>query len=204
LWGISIWQLGWQNHQEFLTRVMPAMSQGLPHFENRSLSTLLYVVSTGKFVSFEDARKGAYIPSPETPFPPIRILAILTFGGFLFFFWYVNKTDSQIYTEVFLLLLWSILFSPVALAYNYLLALMPLVFAWIHPLAQKTSAFQLMLLSASTFMIFSILPNYAAYLTGSFIVQFTMFLVRPAGVILCMWYLMKLLKSENKVLAEYS
>jgi hypothetical protein len=203
LWGISIWQLGWQNHQEFLTRVMPAMSQGLPHFENRSLSTVLYVVSTGKFVSFEDARKGAYTPSPIFPFSPITILAILTFGGMLFFFWYVNKTDSQIYIEVFLLLLWSILFSPVALPYNYLLALMPIVFAWIHPSAQRASTFQLMLLSASTFMIYSILPNYAAYLTSSFIIQFAMFLVRPAGAILCMWYLMRLLKSENKVLAEY-
>lgn len=199
LLGISVWQLGWQNHQEFVTRVMPAMSDGVPNYENRSLSTALYALSAGKFVSFDEIRESGSFTSPKFPAFLFKMLAILTFGGLLFYFWNVNKTSSQIHIEMLLLMLWSIVFSPVSIKYTYFLALAPIVFAWIHPWTKKASTVQLTLLSAATFMTFSILPNYAAVLTTSFIARFAIFLVMPVGVILCMWYLMMMLRSQNTI-----
>jgi hypothetical protein len=199
LWGVSIWQLGWQNHREFYTRVMPAMSDGIPHRDNRSLSTALFAVSTGKFLTFDE---GEYFFPPRSPILLFKILAILTFIGLLYFFWYINKTESQILTEILLLLLWSIIFSPVSLRYSYLVALAPIVFVWIHPWTKKASAFQLMMLSASTFMIFSVLPSYGFVVSNSFPVHLAVFLVMPTGVILCMVYLMMLLRSQSKIPAE--
>lgn len=202
LLGISVWQLGWQNHQEFLTRVMPAMSDGAPNRENRSLSTALYAVKSGKFLTTSEMSSDEY----RAPIEPLKLLfkvfAVITFIGLLAFFWYCCKTDSQIYTEMLVLLAWSIIFSPVSLRYNYLLAVAPIVFAWLHPLTKRASSSLLVLLSSATFMIFSILPNYGFVVSNLFLVELATFMVMPTGVILCICYLVMLSKLEAKTLAE--
>lgn len=202
LLAISVWHLGWQNHAEFAARVLPAMSSGVPHLDNRSLSTAIYAVSAGKFFSNEEIRRGDYIFPEKTPVLLFKILTVVSFGGLLFFFWSKNKTDSGLTVEIMILLLWTLIFSPVSLRYGYLLAVAPVVFAWLHPLTKTASTARLATLSAATFMIFSILPSYVFFAVESFPVQLVLFLVMPVGVVLCMWYLMTLLKAENKTLAE--
>ena len=199
LWGISLWQLGWQNHVEFFTRVMPAMSGGIPHPDNRSLSTVFQVISTGKFLTEDEIRRDEHLFPPEIPGLLFKASAGITFLGLLIFFRHNNKTDSQLYTEVLLLLLWSIIFSPVGLRYTYLLAVFPIVFAWLHPLTKNASSLHLSLLSAATFMIFSILPSYGLVMPLSFPVHLILFLMMPVGVILCIWYLITLLKSRDQI-----
>jgi len=203
LWGVSVWQLGWQNHYEFFTRVMPAMSDGIPLHDNRSLSTAFYAVSTGKFLSFGEILRGAYFFPAKYPILLFKLAAGVTFCGLLGFFWYNNKTASQIWVEILLVTLWSIIFSPVSFINNYLLAIPPVVFAWIHPLTKKASTYWLMLLSAATFMMFSVLPNYGLVVTESFPVHLLLFPIMPVGVVLCILYLMMLLKLQAKVPCEY-
>lgn len=203
LWGLSIWQLGWQNHREFVTQVMPAMSSGIPHPDNRSLSTVIYAVSLGKFLTYDEIRQGEYIFPPRTPILLFKMLALVTFLGLLIFFWYTNKSNSQLHIEVLLLLLWSIIFSPVGLRYSYLLAVSPIVFAWLHPLTKKASSMRLLLLSIATFTIFSVLPSYGLVVTDSFPIHLVLVSVMPIGVILCMWHLITLLKSVDEIPPAY-
>ncbi|MFM9903220.1 MAG: glycosyltransferase family 87 protein [Pyrinomonadaceae bacterium] len=196
LWGISIWFLGWQNHYEFVTRVIPAMSDGVAHRDNRSFSTGLSAIYSGKFMTIEEARAGENISPPRPPIILFKILTILSFGGLLFLFWFYNRTDSQINVEILILTLWSIIFSPVSFRHYYILSLAPFIYAWLHPFTKKASVFHLTWLSVATLMIFSILPNYGYTITESFPVHLALFFVMPLGVVLCIWYLMNLLKTQ--------
>jgi len=202
LLGISIWQLGWQNHMEFVTRVMPAMSDGIPSGDNRSLSTAFYGISAGKFLSLEEIVAGEYIFPPKIPTILFKITAAVSLCALLFFLWRNRRTDSNLYIEILILTLWSIIFAPVSFRHYYLLGLAPVIYAWLHPLTKTASSFRLIILSIASAMIFSVLPNYVMVLTDSFPVQLVMFLVTPLGVILCMWYLMTLLKEQNEQLSE--
>jgi hypothetical protein len=202
LLGISVWQLGWQNHWEFFAHVMPAMSDGVPISPNRSFSTTFYALGSGKFLSTGEILQGAYLFPSKYPILLFKLVAVASFCGLLGFFWYNNKTTLQICVEVLLVMLWSIIFSPVSFRHYYLLALPPVVFAWIHPLTKKASTFWLALLSAATFMIFSVLSSYVYAVTDSFPVQLLVFLIMPAGVVLCIIYFMMLLKSKAGIISD--
>ena len=193
LLAIGVWQLGWQNHLEFATRVMPAMSDGYPAGTNRSLSTIFYALWEGEFKS----TGGAYLSAPGVPAAVYKLSAVASLGGLLFFFWRNRRPGSPLHLEILILTLWSIIFAPVSYRHYYVLALAPAVFAWLHPASREAaSPGKLALLSAATFMIFSILPNYAFAAAAWFPAQLALFLVMPTGVILTIWYLMTLLRSQ--------
>lgn len=202
LLGLSVWQLGWENHREFAARLMPAMSSGIPVTDNRSLSTFFYAVGAGKFMTFDEVIAGEYISPPVISTTLFKLTAIASLFSLLFFFWKNSRKDSPLYIEIFILTLWSIIFAPVSFRHYYIIALAPFIFAWLHPLTKTASTLRLTILSAATFMIFSILPNYVFFAIDRFPVQLILFLTMPIGIILCIWYLMTLLKAENKTLAE--
>ncbi|MCY7348172.1 MAG: DUF2029 domain-containing protein [Pyrinomonadaceae bacterium] len=202
LLGISVWQLGWQNHREFLTRVIPSMSVGVPISENRSLSTAFYALSAGKFLKLEEVIAGEYVSPPKIPTILFKITAVVSLCALLLFFWSNSKPDSPLYIEIFILTLWSIIFAPVSFRHYYTLALAPFIFVWLHPLTKTASSLRLIILSAATFMVFSVLPNYVIFVTELFPFQLALFLVMPSGIVLCIWYLMKLLKSQKELLPE--
>lgn len=202
LLGISVWQLGWQNHREFVTRVIPSMSVGIPISDNRSLSTAFYAVGAGKFMEFEEVMAGEYISPPKIPTILFKITAGVSLCALLLFFWRNRRPDAPLYFEIFILTLWSIIFAPVSFRHYYILALAPFIFAWLHPLTKTASTLRLAILSAATFMVFSILPNYVFTVINSFPIQLALFLVMPAGIVSGIWYLMKLLKSSNESLSE--
>lgn len=198
LLGISVWQLGWRNHLEFATRVLPAMSGGILISDNRSLSTGLYALWEGRFLSVEEIREGAYLSPPKVPATLFRVAAIASLGALLLSFWRHRRPHAPVHLEILILTLWSIIFAPVSYRHYYVLALAPALFAWLHPLTMgAASPGKLALLSAATFMMFSILPNYAFTVAPSFPAQLALFLVMPTGVILCIWYLMTLLKWQS-------
>lgn len=203
LLGVSVWQLGWENHKEFALRLMPAMSSGIPVTDNRSLSTFFYAAGAGKFLTFDEVIAGEFIFAPVISTTLFKLTALLSLSGLLFFFWKNRRTSSSLAIEIFILTLWSIIFAPVSFRHYYIIALAPFLFAWLHPLTRAASSnLRLAILSAATFMIFSILPNYVFFAIDKFPVQLILFLTMPAGIILCIWYLMTLLKAENKPLAE--
>lgn len=192
LLAVSVWRLGWQNHVEFATRVLPAMSDGILNSNNRSLSTFFYALWGGRFLSMEEIRAGAFLFPPKIPSVLFKLSALGSLGALLLSFWR-NRRPGVPVIEILILTLWSIIFSPVSLRYSYALALAPAVYAWLHPSSRESaSPLKLALLSAATFMIFSILPNYVFAAVNSFPAQLLLFLVMPAGVILCIWYLLTL------------
>lgn len=198
LLGVSVWQLGWQNHLEFVTRVMPAMSDGILLSSNRSLSTFLYALWEGRFLSLEEVRAGARLSVPWLPAALFKIAAAASLGALLLLFWRRRRPGTPPHLEILILTLWSVIFAPVSYRHYYVLALAPALFAWLHPSTREAAtARQLALLSAATFMVFSILPNYAFTAATSFPVQLALFLVMPAGVTIYIWYLLTLLKSRG-------
>lgn len=202
LWGIGIGYLGWQNHYEFFTRVMPAMSGGVLNQNNRSISTALQAAAAGKFLSFDEIRESGNQFPAKTPVLIFKILGIVSFGGLLFFCWYINKTDSRVIVEILLITLWSIIFSPVSFRHYYIISLAPIIYVWLHPLTKKASTPWLLTLSFATFVIFSVLPIYASAATNFFPIQLFLFMLMPIGVILFMAYLMTMLKSSAVIPAE--
>jgi hypothetical protein len=198
LLAVSVWQLGWQNHLEFVTRVLPAMSGGILHATNRSLSTVFFALWEGRFLSIEEIRGGAFLFPPKIPSALFKATAVASLGALLLFFWRHRRPRASAHLEILILTLWPIIFAPVSFRHYYILALAPAVFAWLHPFSREAaSPRQLALLSAATFMTFSILPNYAFAAATSLPAQLILFLVMPAGVIVCIWYLMTLLKWQS-------
>lgn len=197
LLGISIWGLGWQNHNEFLTKVLPAMSAGVPFSGNKSLITTFYAVTEWRFLSIEEIRAGEYIFPPKLPVALFKTAATLSFCVLLLYFWRVNKNDSQLSIEILILTLWSLIFTPISFPHYYVLALSPIIFAWLHPGSKTASFTRLIILSAATFMVFSFLPIYAFSKINLFPIQLALFMVMPLGIILCIWYLTTLLKYQD-------
>lgn len=61
LFAVGVWQLGWENHREFLTKIMPAMSSGMAERNNRSLLSVLQFVELQKVPVIEDIKNGAAV-----------------------------------------------------------------------------------------------------------------------------------------------
>lgn len=100
--------------------------------------------------------------------------------------------------EVFVLILWSIVFAPVSFRHYYILSLSAIIFAWLHPQTRENSSVgNLALLTVATVMIYSLLPNYIFAVSNSLTLQLTAFLTMPLGVLLLGRYLLNLLKLEE-------
>lgn len=198
--GISVWQLGWQNHRDFALRLLPAMSDGIPVSDNRSLSTAFYAIGVGKFLTFEEIIAGEFTAPEKLPIVLFKLTAIASLGTLLLFFWHRRNDASPVAVEIFVLTLWSIIFAPVSFKHYYVLSLSAAVFAWLHPRTREKSTAQLALLTAATVMIYSVLPNYVFVVTDSFAAQLLAFMVMPTGVALLAVYLLTLLETPNREL----
>lgn len=183
LGAISFWLLGWQNHQEFLTKIMPSMSNGIAERNNRSLATIGEFVKTGSIPKFEDFAKGSVLVGKDSNLPAKliggSILAVL-----LFFFWRYKKDESSILEEANLFLLLSLIVSPISWRHGYVLAIFPLVCIWFHPSTIKSKKIILAVLSAATFFIFSVIPDYALSVINSFVIQLLLVSIMPLGILL--------------------
>jgi len=199
LFVISLWQLGWENHQEFITKIMPAMSNGIAEHNNRSLLSLFQFIEMRKIPTVEDIESGAVIITAGSTVP-FKIFAGLILLGVLYYLWRVNKTSSELITELFLLLLLTLVVSPVSWRHGYVLAIAPLIFMWLHPLTQKWSVAELFILTAATVSIFSVLPDYALSVSNVFLFQMLMISVMPTGVLISMFLLFKILRHSGNAL----
>ena len=214
LLAVSVWQLGWQNHNEFLTKVMPAMSNGVAERNNRSLLSAFQFIKFGKIPLSEDIQSGAVV-MPKSSEGLFKISAALIFFGILYYLWRVNKTASGLVTEMYLLLLLSLIISPVSWRHGYILAVVPMIFIWLHPLTQKWSVFEFLMLTTATVAVFSILPDYALAVSNNFLFQMLMVSVMPVGVLISMFLLLKIARDshnafngdvvlQNQIEAEHS
>ncbi len=201
LFTISLWQLGWQNHQEFLTKIMPVMSNGIAERNNRSLLSIYQFVGLQKVPTIEDIKNSAAV-LPTNSNVPFKIFAGLILLGILYYSWRINRTSSGLITEIYSLILLSLIISPVSWRHGYVLAVLPLIFIWLHPLTQKWSVVELSLLTAATVFIFSILPDYALSVNNAFLFQMLMVSVMPTGVLISIFLLLKIQRDSVNALHD--
>lgn len=196
LFAVGVWQSGWENHREFLTKIMPAMSAGMAERNNRSLLSITQFVELRKVPTVEDIKNGA--PDlPDDSDALFKAFAALSLLGILYYLRRINKTSSALTVEIYLLLLLSLILSPISWRHGYILALVPLVYIWLHPRTQKGSTVELLLLTAATVGIFSVLPDYALTISDAFPFQLLMVSVMPIGVLISMFLLLKIQRGSS-------
>jgi len=188
IFGISIVTLGFDNHYEFVTKVMPAMAGGLPVDQNRSLSTFVHAIYTGRFLIDADILSPKELRDPTIPDLTFKVLTLFAFAS-LFGFLYVRK-KINIVLEVAVVLVCSVIFSPISFRHYYALAIVPVVIAWLHCAENEDRIPVLAALSAGTVMVLSVVPSYFAAASESFVVDFISLGMMPAGALLLIYVLL--------------
>ena len=199
LLAINLWHLGWQNHREFVTKIMPAMSNGIAEHNNRSLLSVFQFIELRKVPNIIDIENGTVALTTYSNIL-FKMFVGLILLGVLYYSWRVNKTSSKLIAEMYSLLLLSLIVSPVSWRHGYVLTIVPLIFIWLHPLTQKWSVVELLLLTAATVSVFSVLPDYAMAVSNAFLFQILMVLVMPTGVLISIFLLLKIQRSSNDAL----
>lgn len=197
LFALSVWQLGWQNQLEFFTKIMPSMSAGIAERNNRSLLSIAQFVELKKVSTIDDIKSGT-ANSPESLGTIFKVFAALALLGLLYYLWRTDRSSANLTAEMYLLILLSLVVSPISWRHGYILALVPLVFIWRHPATQKSSSANLLLLSAATIFVFSVLPDYALSAVNFFPFQLLMASLMPLSALTIMFLLLKIIRDDAR------
>lgn len=161
LLALSVWKVGWQNHLVWARQVVPALSWGLKMFYNRSLPGFVLALTAPHNLL-------THLPSA----PPWRlfnkVLSGMAYLGFLFWCWKQRKDSKALPFELIVLPLVVLLLSPTSWTNHYVLAVPALAYLWVRLRTQpaRASNLDLLLLTASTMFIGSVLPDSAVLALG--------------------------------------
>jgi len=81
--GVGVWQVGWQNHVLWFSRVLPMLSGGVPYFASKSLPTLVVNLYLRQVPL--DVRNLPSIPAALVSLT--KGLSLTLYLGTLFYFW---------------------------------------------------------------------------------------------------------------------
>ena len=124
LLGISIWRLGWENHVIWASKVLPALSQGVPYFANKSVSALIYELYLRRVPVDFDFSIPHFLPRI------IGVFNFLIYCAALLFLWTKNRKANAMTYELIVMALLAVVISPVSWRHHYLLALLPVTYLW--------------------------------------------------------------------------
>ncbi|MBK9165433.1 MAG: DUF2029 domain-containing protein [Acidobacteria bacterium] len=193
----SISVVGLENHYEFFLKIVPGMSQGVPVSTNASFSSVIYSLLSGISLSTADYPEkvdGSFFGYATIVF---KILAFATYSSVL-----IVVARKRQFTEigsvvaVITSLLWTLPFSPVSWRHAYVLAFLPIICAWMLAYREKWDTVRTMILAVGSILLLSILPQYAAAATDSFILDLIATVSLPFGALLLM---VLLLESYRKI-----
>ena len=194
----SIIYLGAENHVEFLTKVLPSMSDGVPSINNKSLLTIIGALFEGQFFSESEIAGGSYVSSSALPGSIFKVMAAVSYIVLLWFLGARKKGESDLGIELYLVAIWSLLFSPVVWRHGYILGFAAALFAWLHPSTKEVSKGWLLLLALGAFLAFSPISALVSTLSPSFGLQIVSFVLMPIGlVIYALFYIFWLLGTRS-------
>ncbi len=155
LLGVSIWQLGLQNHLDWLRTVYPALSCGAPYFENRSISSFLLALFNG----------GVFVHGIPQSVPALlcligKVTSAAVYLGALYLLWKKNRKSDGLAFELLTIAVISLAVSPISWRHYFVLALLPLVYLWVVALGEKGSGFEVKLLALITLWFGVKAPEY--------------------------------------------
>jgi Glycosyltransferase family 87 len=122
--GFSIWRMGWAAHEQFLHNVIPTLSCGVVTYGNISIVAFVQELFLGHMPMHglpSSLPPGACLVSKATS---AALLALLMLQ------FYRYRKESNLTLHLVLLLLFSLVTSPIAWTHHYVMALLPLLYLW--------------------------------------------------------------------------
>jgi hypothetical protein len=122
--AFSIWQVGWAAHAQFLHSVMPSVSCGIPSSYNASIVVYVQELFLG------------YVPTAKLP-PALPALACAASKAVSFVIFaamtvrfYLYRREQNLVRHLILMILVSLVISPISWWHHYVIALLPFIYLW--------------------------------------------------------------------------
>lgn len=149
--GISVWQLGWQNHVLWFTQILPGLSRGVAYYANKAPAALIFEMYLHRvpIVTADDV--------PSWLVTIVKGISLIAYCGVLFYFWKKNRRPTSLVYELVTLALVAILISPVSWRHHYVLTLIPLIYLWLKPEERGRDT---VVLAATTLAMGTAFPDY--------------------------------------------
>ncbi len=121
----SVWQAGWQVHQQFWREVLPILSCGSPVTHNSSI--VAYVQQL--FLGYVHAGLGPPLVLPHLACAVSKAVAVAVYALMLIRpFW--RRRESDLIRDLVIVILLGLAISPITWWYHYTVALLPFIYLW--------------------------------------------------------------------------
>jgi hypothetical protein len=167
--AFSIWQAGWGAHAQFLHNVMPSVSCGIPSSYNASLVVYVQELFLG------------YVPTAKLP-PALPALActvskavsFVIFGAMIIRF-YLYRRAQNLTRHLILMILVSLVISPISWWHHYTIALLPFIYLWCTMREPSRD----MLLLASVLVVGTNVAGFGVQLSSNHVLQLILAAIVP-------------------------
>jgi Gpi18-like mannosyltransferase len=130
--GFSVWRAGWVAHEQFLHEVMPSLSCGVTNVGNLSIMAFVQEL----FIGF--VPKGEF----QARLPPVLCMAskamAVTIFGVLMVRFYLYRREENLVLHLSLVILLSLVISPIVWIHHYVVALFPMNYLWCRTTKSRT------------------------------------------------------------------
>jgi len=195
--GVSVWQLGWQNHLFWFNRVLPMLSGGVPFFASKSLPTFLAELYLRQVPL--DVRN-----LPALPVALVWLskgLSLTLYLGTLFYFWKRCPSAKNLVHELAVIPLVILLVSPESFRHHYLLAAFPLIYLWVK--SREWSGPQPVLhwaaLAFSSLAIGTVFPDYVITFVRNPVLDLSLSGLVAAATIMLIYAASAVLSPDNLI-----
>ena len=146
---VTLPRVGWNAYWTYATKVFPTLSAGVEGYPLKSIGSVLRNLYLGR-ATFSPTDPWQ-VPLALRLFISLANLALLAIV--LFYFYKTRESSPRVLAQEFAILaLVSLMISPVTWRHHYVLAILPLLCAWVHS-RRAAGARRLALLSAITLVL---------------------------------------------------
>ena len=171
LLAFSIWRVGWSAEREFVSKVMPNLSCGVPASQNASLVSYVQELVVGR-VSSVDGSALAILP---TACIAAKVVTLVVYGALMLRF-HGYRGERNLIRQFILVALVSLVVSPISWWHHYTIALLPFLFLW--SVTRKPSRDSLLL--ATVLVVGTNLVGFAVQLASNPAIQLVLAGVVPS------------------------
>lgn len=198
---VGVWQLGWQNHAFWFSRVLPMLSGGVPYFASKSLPSFI-----SELYLWQVPLEVQGLPSIPAALRMLNTgLSLLLYSGTLYYFWHRCRSAKNLVYELTILPLVILLASPESFRHHYLLAILPLLCLWFRSREWFSGhvVLRLAVLGIATMVIGTSFTDYVIVSVRSSALDLLLTGLYPAVTILLM-YIANVFPSEESVVPRFT
>lgn len=168
--AFSIWQAGWAAHAQFLHSVMPSVSCGIPSSYNASIVVYIQELFLG------------YVPTAKLPLalPALactvsKAVSFVIFVAMIIRFYFYRRQQNLI-RDLILMILVSLVISPISWWHHYTIALLPFIYLWCT--MRRGSGTDPLLLT-SVLVVGTNVAGFGVQLSGNHVLQLILAAIVP-------------------------